>query len=249
MTAHSGSLKKKLDTIDLPPPTQRAAPRKRGQGRAVVGRPTSGVMSASDVVSLGDVELAVAGDGVASPAVGKTTIGDDVATDGGLVDPRLAAVNTAASAQKQPDAQGRGREVFPWAPPPRPKSRLFSAVSPSSTGALLAATGTMGGATDLARIFSACREATHELEHAVRAAVSHREKCAVVLGAALAVNIALAEADAVSPALDAFTQTQLKRLCSGILHAGPTRSPRAGVRSVQPRAEDPSHLMVPRHGG
>ena len=75
----------------------------------------------------------------------------------------------------------------------------------------------MGGATDLAGIFSACREATHELEHAVRAAVSHREKCAVVLGAALAVNIALAEADAVSPALDAFTQTQLKRLCSGIL--------------------------------
>ena len=66
-------------------------------------------------------------------------------------------------------------------------------------------------------IFAACRDATAELELAVRAAVSHREKCAVVLGAAMAVNIALAEADAVSPALDAFTQTQLKRLCSGIL--------------------------------
>ena len=45
----------------------------------------------------------------------------------------------------------------------------------------------------------------------------HREKCAVVLGAAVAVNIALAEADAVSPALDAVTQMQLKRLCSGVL--------------------------------
>ena len=56
-----------------------------------------------------------------------------------------------------------------------------------------------------------------ELELAVRAAVSHREKCAVVLGAAVAVNIALAEADAVSPALDAVTQMQLKRLCSGVL--------------------------------
>ena len=182
----------------------------------MVGRSTSGVMSASDVVSLGDVELAVAGDGVASPAVGKTTTGDDVATDGGLVDPRLAAVNTAASAQKQLTPRVGGAR-YSVGTPPTSKSRLFSAVSPSSTGALLAATGTMGGATDLAGIFSACREATHELEHAVRAAVSHREKCAVVLGAALAVNIALAEADAVSPALDAFTQTQLKRLCSGIL--------------------------------
>ena len=116
LTAHSGSLKKtRRSTPSTPDTTRRAA--RRGQGRAVVGRPTSGVMSASDVVSLGDVELAVAGDGVASPAVGKTTIGDDVATDGGLVDPRLAAVNTAASAASTPRVGGARCS---WAPPPRP---------------------------------------------------------------------------------------------------------------------------------
>jgi len=90
--------------------------------------------------------------------------------------------------------------------------------------------GLGGGLADLGGIFAACAEATYELEQAVRASVSHREKCAVVLGAAVAVNIALTEADAVSPGLDAPTQTQLKRLCSGILStlglaAGPDTSP------------------------
>ena len=106
----------------------------------------------------------------------------------------------------------------------------------------------MGGATDLAGIFSACREATHELEHAVRAAVSHREKCAVVLGAALAVNIALAEADAVSPALDAFTQTQLKRLCSGILSTLglAVRACRCTVNTAARRRSFASYGTAPR---
>ena len=37
------------------------------------------------------------------------------------------------------------------------------------------------------------------------------------MGAAVAVSVALAEADAVSPALDQITLLQLKRICSGIL--------------------------------
>ena len=79
------------------------------------------------------------------------------------------------------------------------------------------AIGSTSGAADLSSIFAACREATHELDLGARAAVSHREKCAVVLGAAVAVNIALAEADAVHRALDPHVQTQLKRLAAGVL--------------------------------
>ena len=79
------------------------------------------------------------------------------------------------------------------------------------------AIGSTSGAADLSSIFAACREATHELDLGARAAVSHREKCAVVLGAAVAVNIALAEADAVHAALDPHVQTQLKRLAVGVL--------------------------------
>lgn len=79
------------------------------------------------------------------------------------------------------------------------------------------AIGSTTGAADLSGIFSACREATHQLDIGVKAAVSHREKCAVVLGAAVAVNIALAEAEAMHHALDQQVQTQLKRLGVGVL--------------------------------
>ena len=122
--------------------------------------------------------------------------------------------------------------------PPTSKSRLFSAVSSSSTGALLAATGTMGGATDLAGIFLGVpRGDARTRARGPRGRVAQGEVRRRALGAALAVNIALAEADAVSPALDAFTQTQLKRLCSGILSTLGLARARAGVRSVQPRAK------------
>ena len=88
--------------------------------------------------------------------------------------------------------------------------------SPLASASTLAI-GSSSGAADLSGIFAACREATHELDLGARAAVSHREKCAVVLGAAVAVNIALAEADAVHTALDPHVQTQLKRLAVGVL--------------------------------
>ena len=122
------------------------------------------------------------------------------------VSPRVGGIPSAAPSSRYSVGTGT---------PPAHRSRRLSAGSGPSSG-LGMSTG-LGSVTDLGGIFAACRDATAELELAVRAAVSHREKCAVVLGAAMAVNIALAEADAVSPALDAFTQTQLKRLCSGIL--------------------------------
>eukprot|EP00227_Mantoniella_beaufortii_P001789 CAMPEP_0197617914 /NCGR_PEP_ID=MMETSP1326-20131121/61272_1 /TAXON_ID=1155430 /ORGANISM="Genus nov. species nov., Strain RCC2288" /LENGTH=665 /DNA_ID=CAMNT_0043186809 /DNA_START=304 /DNA_END=2298 /DNA_ORIENTATION=- len=103
--------------------------------------------------------------------------------------------------------------------------------------------GLGGGLADLGGIFAACAEASYELELAVRAAVSHREKCAVVLGAAVAVSIALTEADAVSPGLDAPTQTQLKRLCSGILSTLGLAVARVRVYGQYTRAQKIVRLM------
>ena len=103
--------------------------------------------------------------------------------------------------------------------------------------------GVSSGVQDLGGIFAACRDATVELELAVRAAASHREKCTVVLGAAVAVNIALSEAVAVSPALDAQTQTQLKRLCSGILSTLGLAVARVRVYGQYTRAQKMFRLM------
>ena len=89
--------------------------------------------------------------------------------------------------------------------------------SVASATNLAIAIGSTTGAADLSGILLACREATHQLDLGVREAVSHREKCAVVLGAAVAVNIALAEAEAMHHALDSQVQTQLKRLGVGVL--------------------------------
>ena len=90
---------------------------------------------------------------------------------------------------------------------------------------------------DLRGIFNACGDAANELELATRAAVSHREKCAVVMGAAVAVSVALAEADAVSPALDQITLLQLKRICSGILSTLGLAVARARVYGQYSRAQ------------
>ena len=104
----------------------------------------------------------------------------------------------------------------PGALPPLRTGPHVGVSSPLASASTLAI-GSTSGAADLSGIFAACREATHELDLGARAAVSHREKCAVVLGAAVAVNIALAEADAVHAALDPHVQTQLKRLAVGVL--------------------------------
>ena len=104
----------------------------------------------------------------------------------------------------------------PGALPPVRTGPHVGVSSPLASASTLAI-GSTSGAADLSGIFAACREATHELDLGARAAVSHREKCAVVLGAAVAVNIALAEADAVHAALDPHVQTQLKRLAVGVL--------------------------------
>ena len=123
--------------------------------------------------------------------------------------PRCARAREWEAQRRKAAARDTPRERLPTA-----KSRLGSS---STVGTALAMPTSSAG--DLASVFAGCEAATRELELATRAAVSHREKCAIVLGAALAVNVALAEATAVSPALDTQTQTQLKRLCSGVLAA------------------------------
>ena len=143
----------------------------------------------SNALSVGDVELAL------SPS------GDDPS---GRTNQQRALSHVRSGVRSPSSSSG-------FTPP-----RRASGFRELSQG-LSSPTSSVYRGNDLAGIFAACRDATMELELAVRAAVSHREKCAVVLGAAVAVNIALAEADAVSPALDAVTQTQLKRLCSGVL--------------------------------
>ena len=156
-------------------------------------------------LSLGDVELAVASR--EERADRKNAIVSEEAQD-----TTLAALRTGSRMGGSTSQGGSAR--YSEGTPPTAKSRLGS---PSTVGTALAMPTSSAG--DLASVFAGCEAATRELELATRAAVSHREKCAIVLGAALAVNVALAEATAVSPALDTQTQTQLKRLCSGVLAA------------------------------
>jgi predicted RecA/RadA family phage recombinase len=146
---------------------------------------------------------------------------------------RAAAVSAAMAAQEPTDdrrrsSQGAGfSDISAVASPgaslgapgalPTVRTGAQGVVSSPLASASTLAIGSSSGAADLSGIFAACREATHELDLGARAAVSHREKCAVVLGAAVAVNIALAEADAVHTALDPHVQTQLKRLAVGVL--------------------------------
>ena len=154
------------------------------------GTPTPRDGRDSNVLSVGDVDLAL------SPS------GDDPP---GRTNQQRALSHVRSGVRSPSSSSGR------FTPP-----RRASGFRELSQG-LGSPTSSVYRGNDLAGIFASCRDATMELELAVRAAVSHREKCAVVLGAAVAVNIALAEADAVSPALDAVTQMQLKRLCSGVL--------------------------------
>ena len=89
------------------------------------------------------------------------------------------------------DVSAVARRGAPGALPPVRTGPQVGVSSPLASASTLAI-GSTSGAADLSGIFAACREATHELDLGARAAVSHREKCAVVLGAAVAVNIALA---------------------------------------------------------
>jgi hypothetical protein len=85
------------------------------------------------------------------------------------------------------------------------------------------------------RAVSACRGAD-ELEALTRGARSHREKCAVLLGAALNAKLALEQAaEGAAASLDGAEQMQLRRVCASLLSAlrlGATRVKLYGRRVV-----------------
>jgi hypothetical protein len=100
----------------------------------------------------------------------------------------------------------------------------------------------------LTRVRAAASPRADELEALTRGARSHREKCAVLLGAALNSRLALEQAAEGAAALDAADQLQLRRVCASLLGAlrlGATRvrlygrrvAPRRGARApLLPRA-------------
>ncbi len=63
-----------------------------------------------------------------------------------------------------------------------------------------------------------CLRHTDELEALTRGARSHREKCAVLLGAALNARLALEQAvEGGAATLDGHEQMQLRRVCASLL--------------------------------
>ncbi len=76
-----------------------------------------------------------------------------------------------------------------------------------------------GGVAPLLKLLAECTAVVDSLELLARAARSHREKCAVLLGAALNSKLALEQVAEVAVSLDAPSLLQLRRVCASLLAA------------------------------